>query len=669
VKHLVLDIETSGLLDAPDLRLHCMVLRDVDDDTVLSCTDAAPGYASIADGLAVLQQAEKVYAHNGVRFDRPALKKLTGYELPWAKLFDTRVISELRFTNLKETDLALVHRGVLPSQLVGKSRLEAWGYRLGLRKGEFKKEEGDERWAKWTPEMQSYCEQDTAVTRALVLHLRKAGVSPQAVETEQELAAYLDAQERNGWPFDLSKAVELQGRLAARREDLEQELRALFGSWFKPRGEFIPKRDNRKLGYVAGCPATKVEEIHFNPGSRQHIAERLTKLYGWKPTSFTPSGQPEVNEDTLEALPQETPGKKQLLEYLLVVKRLGQLAEGDNAWLKKATEKGPHGGVITGLHHIHGAVLQSGTVTHRAAHLWPNLAQVPSCKSDKAGNLLWGAAAGYGTDCRALFTVPVGWVQVGADVSGLEVRELAHYMAKFDGGAYGKTVVEGRNEDKTDIHSVNASILGIKRSEAKNWFYAYCYGAGDLKLGRMAPPTPEEVFEFKGNKKRWERTKDRLQNRGEPDDDLTVACCIKGNLLRTKFQKGLPALGALVDTVKAKAKEKGFLVLHDGRLVPVRHQHAALNTLLQGSGAVVCKRWLVRANRRLVAELGPQGWRGQWAAMGWIHDEAQIAARPAVVDFVKTVLVEEIRKTGEEFNLRVPLDGEAKSGDSWAGTH
>lgn len=657
-----LDIEANGLPDDVT-KLHCVVVRDILTDKLLaSCADQ-PGYQPFSVALDILSQAKFIYGHNIIGYDRPVLHKLAGYLIPWEKVRDTRVIAGMRWTNCKELDFDRMRNGKLPADLIGRHSLEAWGYRLGVKKGEYKKEEsGPEKWATWTPEMHAYCEQDTLVLNTLVRHIQQSGNTPAlAIETEQELYAYLLAQEANGWPFDLAKAAALQAKLSDRREVLTAELQGIFQPWTKPLPDFIPKRDNKKMGYKAGVPVKRSEVLVFNPASRQHISNRLKTLYGWQPQAFTPSGQPEVNEEVLRELPHNWPGVAQLIEYLLVEKRLGQLAEGDNAWLKSIDKTKPKGGAITGLPHIHGACLQSGTVTHRATHKNPNLAQVPAVGSP------------YGEDCRALFMVPEGWVQVGADASGLELRKLSHYMARFDGGAYAKTVVEGNNADGTDVHSVNRDALGLEgkagRNSAKTFIYAFLYGAGDSNLGTQLGCTPEEVEAFKAKESSWKKAKAQLKERQQPHDDYAVACKLKGETLRARFLKGLPALNSLVKEVKAKAKQEGYLRLPDGRLVPVRHQHAALNSLLQGGGAVVCKRWIVRFNRRLVAEFGPQGWDGKWAALGWIHDEVQLAVRPEIAERVKAILVEEIQAVSKELNLRVPLDGEAKTGRNWAETH
>lgn len=647
----VVDIETDGLLETCT-KIHCLVLRCVESGEVETYS-TLPGYPSIAQGVERLKGISKLIGHNLIAFDRPAIRKLTGYEIPWEAVYDTQVVAAMRWTDLKERDLKLIQAGKLSAEFRGKNHLKSWGYRLGIFKGTYG-ESSD--WSTCTEEMVDYCRQDTAVTLKLYEHIQKAGVSDLAVETEQELRLYLQYQEAGGWPFNIEKAIELNSKLVARREEIAEELRGVFGWWYRKGKEFTPARDNKKMGYVAGCPLTKIEKVVFNPGSRQHISNRLQVLYGWKPTKFTEKGQPQIDETVIEELPPGIPGVNLLGEYLMLVKRIGQISEGKNAWLQLATKERVSGGKITGLLHVHHACLQSGTVTHRASHIRPNLAQVPAV----------GIAFGY--ECRDLFYVPDGWVQVGSDASGLELRDLAHYMARWDNGVYAKVVSEGKNEDGTDVHTLNAKALDVTRKAAKTWIYAHNYGAGDLKLGLSAPPSSDEIAKYKTTKK-WKQAKDQLANRQQPTDDYSVACFIHGGVLRSRMMKATPALKNLIEAVKVKAKEQGYLTLPDGRRVPVRHQHAALNSLLQGAGAVICKMWTVRAFRRLVAEFGEPGWKDLWSPLGFVHDELQIACRPHIAERVCEILVEEIRKVGIELNLKCPLDGEAKVGHSWAETH
>lgn len=236
-----------------------------------------------------------------------------------------------------------------------------------------------------------------------------------------------------------------------------------------------------------------------------------------------------------------------------------------------------------------------------------------------------------------MFHVPPDWKQLGVDVAGLELRCLAHYMSRYDGGAYGELVL---GEKPNDIHTKNAEILGLSRDAAKTWFYGWLYGAGDAKLGSVMRPGASEQE------------------------------CIKlGRKGRKVFLKALPALGHLIEAVQSAGKQRGYLLLIDGRRVYTRSEHSMLNSLLQGTGSVICKRWIVEYNRRMVQEFGPQGWDGQWAALGWIHDEVQLAVCPKIATRSADILLDSIRHMTTHFRFRVPLDGEAKIGNNWRDCH
>lgn len=627
MRHLVCDIETDGLLDVVT-RLHCLVLRDMESDSVISCTNSAPGHPTIEEGLSLLSEAEKVYGHNFIKYDLKVIQKLyPGFTLK-GKVLDTYVTSAMRWAHIKDSDWSRASKGSLPKKLIGKQTLEAWGYRLGVTKVGVEIDD----WSQWTPLMQARCESDTAVTKTLVQRIRSAGIAPQSIETEHELAYYLFQQEHNGWPFDVKAAVKLQASLAGKRQALDIELRKMIQPWQVSRGMFTPKRDDTKRGYVKGVTIERFKMVEFNPSSRPHIANRMKALYGWKPEVFTDAGAPKVDANTLKGL--DYPPVAKIREYLILDDTLGSLAEGKQALLKNFTDQGPEGGKLTGLPHIHGGVVQTGTITHRASHIKPPLTQVP-----KVGKP-------WGSECRSLLRVPKGWVQIGADASGLELRCLAHYMAKYDDGAYAKVLLEG------DVHSITQQALSawlsegkLGRDTAKTWKYAFLYGAGDEKLGKILAP---------GKK---------------PKEQEAI-----GAKSRSMFFKKLPALKYVIQAVEKEASQKGYLVSIDGRRVYVRSQHAVLNTLLQTAGSIVCRRWMVVYNRALMDLFDTPpggGWLYPWAALGWFHDENQLATwdDPLVIEATKTVLVDSIRSMTSHFNFRCPLDGEAKVGRNWMETH
>ena len=594
---IIFDLETNGLLDDVT-KIHCMVVKDTDSGVVNTFTD------NIEEGLAWLEaqhhKGSTIVGHNVIKYDIPVIQKL----FPWftvdpTKVLDTLVLCRLIKTDVKDGDVKLMKAEKLPKKLYGSHSLAAWGYRLGNYKGDY-----DGGWETFSQEMLDYCVQDVEVTNHLLQHLQKDDYSPKAIKLEHEVAWLMAKQERNGFHFDEKKAAELYVTLTQRRGELDRELREYFGSWVVKLPDFIPARDNKRTGYLKGVPVPRSKEVLFNPSSRDHIANRLINLYGWKPVDFTDSGKPQVDEVILSKL--DYPPCKLLTEYLLIQKRCSQLAEGDQAWMK-LSKKGK----------IHGSVNTNGAVTGRATHAYPNISQVPS-----------GASA-YGHECRELFGVPKDWHLVGADASGLELRCLAHFMARYDGGSYGDVLLNG------DIHTENQKAAGLNsRPQAKTFIYGFLYGAGDAKIGSIVGGTASD-----------------------------------GKRLKSKFLRSLPALGRLSEAVK-QAAGRGYLTGLDGRKLHVRSAHSALNTLLQSTGALVCKKWLVILEEELHKAGYKHGWGGDYAFCAWSHDEVQIACRDSnIATTVANIATACVPKAGDYFSFRCPLAGESKIGRTWRDTH
>jgi DNA polymerase I-like protein with 3'-5' exonuclease and polymerase domains len=276
-------------------------------------------------------------------------------------------------------------------------------------------------------------------------------------------------------------------------------------------------------------------------------------------------------------------------------------------------------------------------------HSNPNTAQVPATHSL------------YGEACRACFFVPGGFRLVGCDAEGLELRMLGHYMARFDGGAYAHTVVNGRKEDGTDVHTVNQRLIGLRsRDSAKTWIYAYLYGAGNLKLGSV-------VYDDMSDERRA-AFNDKYPA-GEAREKALARLGLKG---RRRIEEGLPALGQLQALVKAKAR-RGFVLTLDGGKLQVRSQHAALNTLLQGAGAVVMKKALVILYDACLA----LGWKHgvEFAFVANVHDEFQAEVREDLAEQFGKLASDAIRLAGEAFGLKCPLAGAYAIGSNWAETH
>ena len=611
----IFDLETNGLLEQVT-KVHCMVIYNEETDEDFRYVGSA-----VALGVKFLnkltQSGNKVVGHNAIKFDIPVLDKLyPDHGIDTSNVIDTLVLARLIYANIKDVDVGLMQRGRLPGKMYGSHSLEAWGYRLGEHKGDYKdwfkakcEAEGIEytdglEWEEFCQEMLDYNVQDTIVTAKLLQRMREKDYSQDAMDLEHGVAWLMAKQERNGFVFNEQAASELYATLVKRKAELNEQCAALFPPWEVQLKDFVPKRSNKSKGWTAGEPVARFKTVVFNPSSRDHIANRLITLYNWKPSAMTDGGKPQVDEVVLGAL--DYPPCVLLTEFLMVQKRISQLAEGEQAWL-----------LLCKNGKLHGSINTNGAVTGRATHSRPNISQVPSSNSP------------YGHECRSLFTVPKGWSLVGADASGLELRCLAHYMAKYDGGSYGKALLEG------DIHTTNQLAAGLEsRPQAKTFIYAFLYGAGDAKIG-----------------------------------SVISGSAVQGRKLKNKFLKNLPALGRLVDAVKEVA-ERGYLVGLDGRRIHVRSPHAALNTLLQGAGAVICKKWLVLLEEHLQAAGLKHGWDGDYAFCAWSHDEVQIACRtPEIASQIALIATDCVRLAGEHYKFRCPTAGEAKIGLTWNDTH
>lgn len=381
----------------------------------------------------------------------------------------------------------------------------------------------------------------------------------------------------------------------------------------------------------AGAMSSPLKLQVFNPNSGKHVIRWLKDMFDWQPTEFTDAGNPKTDGDTLGALTYD--GIKELQDYQLVTKRLGQLADADGALIKKFNKK-------TGR--INGRCNTLGAVTRRCTHSSPNLAQIPAGRSDKEGFILGKAGNGWGNEFRDLFITPKGYKMVGADGSGLELRTLAHYLTIFDGGAYAEIVLNG------DIHTKNQLDAGLPtRNDAKTFIYAFLYGAGDIKLGEIV----------------------------EPNANAEVKRQV-GARLKKKFMDANPALKEFLNTVKDRASERKFVYDLDGNKLYIRSTHSAPNMLLQSCGAIVMKYWSVEVDEAL-QEMGLENSddvlhtdrQHDYENVLNIHDEEQLEVKEEVSQDVAKVMKDSFPIVGRALKMNIKIEGEADVGSSWKYTH
>jgi len=424
MKRYAFDCETDGLVHELT-KMHSLVIEDVDTGEVYSCADQS-GYDSIHTGLTILSQADVLIGHNIINFDYRAIHKL----FPKFKkkkgciTYDTLIVSRVLWPELDPLDEKnFAH---IDKKYVGRHSLGAWGERLNVKKINFVGgKEPENVWDKWSKEMQTYCEGDVKVSVELYKYFQTQELDPRCFQLEHDFAIIMSLQEDFGFPFNEKGAYALVNTLKTRRTEIDEELQQKFPPITEER---ISEKTGKRL---------KDKVTIFNPASRKQTSERLQKIYPEIKFEETEKGNVKLDDDVLEKLGKKYKEADLLAEYQLLNKRLGQISEGKEAWLKHS-QKYKDG-------RIHGSVITNACVSGRCSHRGPNMSQIVSVGHK------------YGAECRALFYAPFGWVLVGADASGLELRALGAQLAYFDGGEYAKLV----SNEGFDIHTHNAQLFGI----------------------------------------------------------------------------------------------------------------------------------------------------------------------------------------------------------------
>ncbi len=478
-----------------------------------------------------------------------------------------------------------------------------------------------------------------------------------SIDLEFSIAPILARQQEHGVLFDTEAAEKLLAELQAKKSEIRLQLQEVFKPRVLNRGEFIPKvnysrgKGCDKVQYKKGGVYTKIEFQEYNPSSRQQTIDRLCKEMGWQPAEFTDKGNPEFDEEIIESLPFEN--MKPLKDFYIINKRIGQIESGKNSWLN----------VVKDNNRIYGGLLQSGTNTRRCTHFGPNLAQVPA--NDKP----------YGKECRALFKVPKGKIMIGCDADALEMRTLAGFMKPIDGGKFIKTVLEGKKELGTDMHTLNTIAYGIDKYEgarelSKLIFYGSLYGCRNPKRGLMLQQWGIDFYDYVPKfDEQFEDVKRWATNKRLGFSDKYLECLVAGKHCQDLYGQRLPELPELIKNVTAKWKERGYLIALDGGRLYPRSEHSVFNILNQAAGAVIMKQAIVIAD----AELQRRGLvpGRDYEQILFIHDETQyeVEDNKEIIEIVKEVLPDSIYKAGLHFRFPCIMRGNVSIGDNWSETH
>ncbi len=510
----------------------------------------------VNQALQLLSKADVLIGHNILFYDLPVLNKL--YKITFsARIIDTLVCTRLIWPKEVLYDLDDELYQQVPIALKGSASLKAWGYRLSNHKIDFKD------FSEYSQEMLDYCVQDVMVTCNLLKYIIRQNYSQPALKLEHEFAIFIQKQIREGIPFDIDAALDLVDVLRTKQTRLE---------------------------------------------------EQLQQKYGWTPERTTEKGNPILDDEILGKLPY--PEASTLAEYMLIKKRLGQISEGNNAWLKLVNND-------TGR--MHGNVITNGCITARCSHKSPNLGQVVASYSP------------YGKECRSLFHAPYDWDQIGVDAKALELRCLAGYLAYWDDGEYAALVVN----PEVDIHTYNQEQFGVPtRDIAKRLLYGMLYGCGAAKAGTIIDP-----------------------NEKDPEKLKTM-----GRDAINSFLVGVPALRKLKTQVEETIAERGYLLGLDKRALHCRSAFKGLNVLLQSAGALLMKQVVININQNIASNLNLD-YGLDWYQMLMIHDEVQLACKPEHTKAIQKESLDAFPQAQEFFGFKCKIEGDSKVGSNWAETH
>lgn len=500
----------------------------------------------------------------------------------------------------KVTDTLVLSRLFYPDRPGGHS-LESWGERLGRSKIDF----GD--FSVFTPEMLEYCRGDVRVNTELFRALEREqsdGDWVRAIALEHRIAEIIAKQEQNGFHFYKQQAQELVDVWTTRINSLDSDVLDNCGLNIKPgRRCAKPYKINGELTAQARKAS---EEAGLSP---EDINGPFSTLVYSKPDLNSKQQQKELLLERGWRPETTTPtGQPKLDDSILKVPDVGPAIYERNVLSHRASQVQGLIDLTDSESRIHGGANPCGTNTGRMRH--SRIVNIPRVTSP------------FGKEIRSLFGVPDTKCLVGYDAASLELRILAHYIGDSE---YNVKVCS--KDKQNDAHTLAAKAAGSSdRDLGKTINYALIYGAGDHRLGGIIGGTKRD-----------------------------------GAVLRQRLYTEIPGLADLVRRVE-RASRKGYLIGLDGRKLWIRQQHQALNTLIQGGGAVFMK------TVTEILDRSTSNWSDTFKVVD-MHDEAQWEAIEDDVAYLTYSIQGAFLKATEKLELRCPQEAEVKVGKTWADTH
>ncbi len=616
------DIESNGLLNEATT-IWILTFYDFEKKTLQSFSDYDEELPPLDEGLAQLlaDQNEILAGHNILGYDFPLLRKLKGIKInPRQPVADTLIMS-------------MVFRYVRSH----RHSLEGWGKFFRQPKMEI------EVWSEYTKDIRERCESDVMLNVRVFEHLNREYAKLFKLNPLIELGLWVEHRfskiaariERYGWRFNKKNAVQLIAETSERMAEIEDQLEPMIGmvlikldkrgthkepKWNK-NGKYsmqtaryfeIPQEDGlEELPTVLG-PFCRVTFRQGKLSSDLVLKQWLTSI-GWKPDEWN---YEKINGKIVQKSPKLTSTSLEVLgevgalvdEYNTVKNRHGIL-EG---WVENASNSTDK--------RLHGSMFTIGTPTMRCRH--KVVANLPTVESK------------YGPEMRALLEAPPGYLLVGADSSGNQMRGLCHYIGNDE---FTSEVISG------DVHMRNANVLKEftnnepNRRKAKPFLYAFLFGGSPPKLASIVT----------GHR------------------DKTT-----GDQIVKKFQDSIPGLEKVRRGLENKYAETGarfgqkFAHIRgiDGRPLFSDSKHKLLVALLQALESLTCKAAAVYLEDALMNERIPHEFAIHY------HDELAIVVREADAERAAVLAAEAFREAPKMFGVTC-MDGQAKIGKNYAEIH
>jgi len=525
----------------------------------------------------------------------------------------------------------------------GPHSVEAWGMRLGHEKV------ANEVWSEWSENILRRCEEDVEIQYKILHTLLEEGHGEgwkEAHILNAKLFALLQRQEEYGWLVDKEKIhgnivslirwIDRIDRSINNRLPLVVEInetkkdgeynyvRKPFkkdGEYTKYIREYIDRSNCDRNSNIIG-PFSRIKFRKVNLDSNKEVKEYLLSL-GWEPAEWNENKE---GEHTSAKLSKNDPFKgiqgglgRLIAKRVQCKHRIGTL-EG---WQKIIR---PDGRIAAKV----GGIAATGRLRHK------DIVNVPSPHS----------GAFFARQMREVFIAKPGWVLVGVDSKGNQIRQLA---ARMGDEQFMKDALLDKERDGTDFHDTNMVRLGnTPRSTAKNFFYGLIFGAGVPKLASTIGCSTREARGFLNTYMK------ELPLLKKCIDDLTEEWRSTAQTWWDKHQNR---------RVFINGRIKGL----DGRPILVDSEHKVLCYTLQsdeviqmGAAYVLFHEWVKKEGY----EIGKH-----WGPVIWMHDEIQFECHPEYAHALGGYAAQAIATAGEDFQIACPHEGGYKIGRNWNETH